>query len=238
MFMQEPKTTATTEEYLELIYMMAAEGRVVKGVRLAEVMKVSRPTVTATLRRMARDGLVKQNAKKEVELTAKGHALADRLQRRHRIIERWLTDALDFDWAKSDAESHRLEHVFSDEVIDRLNELLGRPETCPHGNPIPGNLRAESTATPLPLSEAKENDRVRVTRISEYAENVGDLLRYLGERGLRPGREFTVADISPLNRTLTLNGGDKHFSISAQVAEAVWVTRLGHAKSRQEPTSK
>lgn len=220
------KTTATTEEYLEIIYMMSAENRVVKGARLAEILGVSRPTVTATLRRMTRDGLIKQDAKKQVELTKKGYTLADRLQRRHRIIERWLTDVLGFDWAKSDAESHRLEHVFSDEVVNRLNEMMGHPETCPHGNPIPGNQRAGKTAPTHPLSQAAENDRVRVTRISEYAENTGDLLAHLGERGLRPGEEFTVNDISPLNQTVTLQGKHKAFSISAQVADAVWVTRV------------
>jgi DtxR family Mn-dependent transcriptional regulator len=221
-----PKTTATTEEYLEIIYMMTSEGRVVKGARLAEIIGVSRPTVTATLRRLARDGLVKQNEKKEVELTKKGYALADNLQRRHRIIERWLTDVLEFDWAKSDAESHRLEHVFSDEVIERLNERLGRPETCPHGNPIPGNQRDGKKPTAFPLSHSAESDRVRVARISEYAENVGDLLSHLGERGLRPGQEFTVIDISPLNQALTLCGNDKPFSISSQIADAVWVTKI------------
>lgn len=224
--MQETKTTATIEEYLEIIYMMAAEGRIVKGARLAEIIGVSRPTVTATLRRMTRDGLILQNAKKEVKLTPKGYALADTLQRRHRIIERWLTDVLQFDWAKSDAESHRLEHVFSDEVVDRLNEMMGRPETCPHGNPIPGNQRAGKQPAAFPLSQTAEGDRVRVTRISEYAENVADLLTHLGERGLRPGEEFSVADISPLNRALTLYGNQKHFSISSQIADAVWVTKI------------
>lgn len=155
-------TTPTTEEYLEIIYMMNAEGRIVKGARLAEIIGVSRPTVTATLRRMTRDGLIQLNAKKEVELTTHGYTVADTLQRRHRIIERWLTDGLQFDWAKSDAESHRLEHVFSDEVIERLNDQLGRPETCPHGNPIPGNQRPGSKNVSFPLSQSSEGDRVRV----------------------------------------------------------------------------
>lgn len=220
------KTTPTTEEYLEIIYMMNAENRVVKGARLAEIIGVSRPTVTATLRRMTRDGLIKQNEQKQVELTKKGYTIADTLQRRHRIIERWLTDELGFDWAKSDAESHRLEHVFSDEVIERLNETLGRPETCPHGNPIPGNQREGVKSESFPLSHAAEGERVRVTRISEYAENVGDLLGYLGERGLRPNAEVVVTEISPINQALTLHSGDKHFSLSSQVADAVWVTRL------------
>jgi len=205
---------------------MAAEGKVVKGARLAEIIGVSRPTVTATLRRMMRDGLIQQDEKKQVELSPKGYALADTLQRRHRIIERWLTDVLGFDWAKSDAESHRLEHVFSDEVIERLNELLGRPETCPHGNPIPGNQRENKNVTAFPLSQASDGERVRVTRISEYAENVSDLLQHLGERNLRPGEEFTITDISPHHQALTLSGQDKHFSISSQIAEAVWVTKI------------
>lgn len=219
------KTTPTTEEYLEIIYMMEAEGKVVKGARLAEIIGVSRPTVTATLRRMTRDGLIRQNAEKVVGLTKRGYTVADTLQRRHRIIERWLTDVLGFDWAKSDAESHRLEHVFSDEVIDRLNELLGRPETCPHGNPIPGNQTDGKMAASFQLSQAAEGESVRVTRISEYAENVGDLLHHLGERGLRPGAEILITEISPINKALTLANGDKHFSLDSQIADAVWVIK-------------
>lgn len=218
------KTTPTTEEYLEVIYMMAAENKVVKGARLAETIGVSRPTVTATLRRMMRDGLIRQNSKKEVELTKKGYTVADTLQRRHRIIERWLTDTLGFDWAESDAESHRLEHVFSDQVIDRLNDQLGRPETCPHGNPIPGNQRAGKAAATFPLVRAAEGDRVCVERISEYTENISDILKYLGEHGIVPGARLTVAEISPINRVFTLKLGDRHFSLPAQIAETVWVT--------------
>jgi DtxR family Mn-dependent transcriptional regulator len=220
-------TTPTTEEYLEIIYMMAAEGQTVKGARLAESLRVSRPTVTATLRRMTRDGLVKLNAKKEIELTKKGFRTADELQRRHRIVERWLTDVLGFDWAKSDAEAHRLEHAVSDEVVERLNELLGRPATCPHGNPIPGNARSDASSPVFQLSQARSGDRVKVSRISEYAENTGQMLRHLGERGLRPGAEVIVADVAPLHNTLTLQVNDKHFSLTPQIAEYVWVTKTG-----------
>lgn len=221
----QAKTTPTTEEYLEVIYMMAAEGLVVKGARLAETIGVSRPTVTATLRRMVRDGLVKLNAKKQIELTKKGYAIADALQRRHRIIERWLTDMLGFDWAQSDAEAHRLEHVFSDQVVDRLNDLLGRPATCPHGNPIPGNPPAAPEEPVFPLSRAKEGDHLRVIRISEYAENTAQILIHLDERGIRPGAQLFVVDISPVGQTMTLRVQDKHFALSSQIAQAVWVTR-------------
>lgn len=225
-------TTPTTEEYLEVIYMLAAEGKIVKGVRLAEAIGVSRPTVTATLRRMARDGLIKQDGKKQIELTKRGYTIADRLQRRHRIIERWLTDTLGFDWAKSDAESHRLEHVFSDEVVDRLNELLGFPETCPHGNPIPGNYRGKLPAA-FPLAQTRVNDNVRVIRISEYAENTSDILEHLKARGLMPGAEIQVVDISPLDEALTVRVQTKHCSLPATLANAVWVTKIKESEFRK-----
>jgi DtxR family transcriptional regulator, iron-dependent repressor len=218
-------TTPTTEAYLEIIYMMASEGQTVKGARLAESLQVSRPTVTATLRRIARDGLIKLNHKKEIELTKKGFKVADNLQRRHRIVERWLTDGLGFDWAKSDAEAHRLEHVISDEVIERLNEVLGRPPTCPHGNAIPGNERSEAPRQVFPLGQAQSGDRVEVVRISEYAENTGRLLCDLGERGLRPGAKVTVADVEPLHGTLTLKVENRYFSLAHQIAECVWVAK-------------
>ncbi len=218
-------TTPTTEEYLEIIYMMAAEDKVVKGARLAEIIGVSRPTVTATLRRMTRDGLIKQDAKKQIELTKKGYVIADTLQRKHRIIERWLTDVLGFDWAKSDAESHRLEHVFSDEIVNRLNEQLGFPETCPHGNPIPGNQRNAKAVREFLLAEAQEGEVVLVTRISEYVENSAGMLKHLGDRGVRPGAEIIVLDHSPLSDAVTLRIDGKSFALAAKIANAVWVAK-------------
>jgi DtxR family Mn-dependent transcriptional regulator len=218
--------TPAVEEYLEVIYMVEAEGQTVKGARLAKTMGVSRPAVAATLRRMVRDGLIKVNANKDIALTKRGFKTADDLQRRHRIVERWLTDILGFDWAKSDAEAHRLEHVMSDEVIERLNELLGRPATCPHGNPIPGNTHSGISHKVFQLSHARGGDRVRVTRISEYAENVGELLRYLGDCGLRPGAEVTVADVAPLHNSVTLRVENRHFALTPEIAEYVWVMKV------------
>jgi DtxR family transcriptional regulator, Mn-dependent transcriptional regulator len=219
--------TPTVEAYLEIIYMMAAEGQSVIGARLAESLHVSRPTVTTTLKRMVREGLVKFSGGKEVQMTTKGQAIAERLQHRHRIVERWLTDVLGLDWAKSDAEAHHLEHAMSDEVAELLNKHLGYPTTCPHGNPIPGNARGMTLVDPkvFQLSAAKENDRVVVTRISEYAENVAELLDYLGKRGVTPGAKVTVLEIAPLKGPLTLKVGTRTTSMSREVANFVWVKR-------------
>jgi DtxR family Mn-dependent transcriptional regulator len=218
-------TTPTVESYLEIIYMMAVEQQPVIGARLAESLHVSRPTVTTTLKRMVREGLIKIDGRKEIQMTAKGRAIAERLQHRHRIVERWLTDVLGMDWARSDAEAHRLEHAMSDEVAELLNKSLGYPTTCPHGNPIPGNTRGMTPADgkAFQLSAANEGDRVVVTRVSEYAENVAQLLEYLGQRGVTPGAHVVVTEIAPLEGPLTLKIGARTTSMSRDVARFVWV---------------
>ena len=132
--------------YLEAIYYIWAEGEPVRSARLADWLSVSRPTVTVALRRMTRDGMVRLNARKEIELTAKGRRMAEAIVRRHRIMERWLTDGLGLDWVTADAEAARLEHAVSEVVERRLYEVLGRPRTCPHGNPIPGHSKAAPKA--------------------------------------------------------------------------------------------
>jgi DtxR family Mn-dependent transcriptional regulator len=218
-------TTPTVESYLEIIFMMAAEGQPVIGARLADALRVSRPTVTATLRRMVRDGFVKLNERKEIQLTPKGQAIAEHLQRRHRVVERWLTDILGFDWARSDAEAHKLEHAMSDEVFELLNKQLGYPATCPHGNPIPGNARAETASNAIPLATVREGEHVTIVRISEYAENVSELLEYLGARGIIPGAQLTVTEIAPFNGPLSLKLGNRMIPISREVAQFVWVKR-------------
>ncbi len=220
-------TTPTVESYLEIIYMMAVERQPVIGARLAKALHVSRPTVTTTLKRMVRDELVKIEDGKEIELTAKGRSIAEHLQQRHRVVERWLTDDLGLGWAESDSEAHRLEHAMSDQVFELLNKHLKFPTTCPHGNPIPGNAPnpTDSNHESFQLCDAHEGDRLTVERISEYAENVAELLSYLGERGLVPGANLTVVEIAPLEGPLTLELGNRFSSMSREVASYVWVRR-------------
>src|ERR671924_1111171 len=110
--------------YLEAIYYIRAEGEVVRSARLADWLSVSRPTVTAALRRMSRDGMVRLTPRKDIELTGRGDAEAAAIVRRHRIVERWLTDALGLDWVTADTEAERLEHAVSDVVADKLYRAL------------------------------------------------------------------------------------------------------------------
>src|SRR5690348_8775403 len=187
--------------YLEAIYYMWAENEPLRSARLADWLGVSRPTVAVGLRRMTRDGLVRMNGRKEIELTARGRREAESIVRRHRIMERWLTDGLGLDWVTADAEAARLEHAVSDVVERRLYEVLGRPATCPHGNPIPG--RSRPAAHEVRLSSLATGDGARLTRVSEVAEREAPrLLTYLQQRDLTPGREVHVVEADEVGKTL------------------------------------
>ena len=207
--------------YLEAIYYMWAEKEPLRSSRLADWLGVSRPTVAVGLRRMARDGLVRMNRRKEIELTARGRRVAESIVRRHRIMERWLTDGLGLDWVTADTEAARLEHAVSEVVERRLYEALGRPDTCPHGNPIPGHSTA--SAREVRLSVLETGDRANVTRVSEVAEREAPrLLAYLHDRNLTPGREISVIDADEVGKTLRVRIGDREVTLSHETASKVW----------------
>jgi len=220
------ETSQVISRYLEAIYYMRAEGETVTNARLAEWLGVSRPTVTAGLRRMARDGLLRADAGKEVLLTAEGDTKAASIVRRHRIMERWLTDGLGLDWVTADTEAARLEHAVSEVVEQRLYEVLGRPATCPHGNPIPGH--SQNSPGELMLSALKAGDSVTITRVSEVAEREAPLLlAYLHQRDLTPGRDVTVLETDEVGKTLRVRAGDRDVTLSYQTASKVWAVGIG-----------
>jgi DtxR family Mn-dependent transcriptional regulator len=208
--------------YLEAIYYMWSEKEPLRSARLADWLGVSRPTVAVGLRRMARDGLVRMNGRKEIELTPGGMRSAESIVRRHRIMERWLTDGLGLDWVTADAEAARLEHAVSDVVERRLYEVLGRPATCPHGNPIPGY--SEASPREVRLSSLRSGDRASVTRVSEVAERDAPLLlNYLHQRDLTPGREVTVLEADEVGKTLRVRVAERDVTLSHETASKVWM---------------
>jgi DtxR family Mn-dependent transcriptional regulator len=208
--------------YLEAIYYIWSEGEAVRSARLADWLSVSRPTVTVAVRRMSRDGLARLNARKEIELTPKGRRMAESIVRRHRIMERWLTDGLGLDWVTADEEAARLEHAVSDVVEKRLYEVLGRPATCPHGNPIPGY--SEAAPNELRLTDVQAGARASVTRVSEVAEREAPLLlAYLHERKLVPGQVIAVQEVDRVGRTLRVKAGKRVVTMSQETAAKVWV---------------
>jgi len=211
--------------YLEAIYYMRAEGETVRSARLADWLSVSRPTVTVALRRMTRDAMVRLNARKEIELTRRGEAAAASIVRRHRIMERWLSEVLGLDWVTADDEAARLEHAVSQVVEDKLYRVLGKPKTCPHGNPIPGY--ATMRRDEIRLAALQPGHSGVITRISEVAQREAPpLLQYLYERGLTPGTRVTVERVDPIGRTMQLRAG-RRWTLSTETA-----TKLSVAPSR------
>src|SRR4051812_26981238 len=207
--------------YLEAIYYMWSEREPLRSSRLADWLGVSRPTVAVGLRRMTRDGLVRMNGRKEIELTPSGMKAAESIVRRHRIMERWLTDGLGLDWVTADTEAARLEHAVSEVVEQRLYEVLGRPKTCPHGNPIPGH--SEVVANERPISSLAAGDRASITRVSEVAEREAPpLLAYLHQRDLTPGREIVVTEADDVGKTVSVRLADREVTLSHQTASKVW----------------
>lgn len=214
----------TTERYLEAIYYIDHEGEVPRPGRLAEWLGVSAPTVTVSLQRLARDGLISIAGDRSVELTESGADAAATIVRRHRIVERWLTDILGFDWATADLEAQSLTHGMSALVLERIDESLGRPTTCPHGNVIPGRTPPQGRRL-VRLVELEDGDQARVARISEVAEHEAPhLLHLLDERGIVPGIDVGVVSRSTFGWDLTASGAK--VSVDPATARAIWVEAL------------
>ena len=202
-----------------------------RSARLADWLSVSRPTVTVALRRMTRDGMVRLNAHKAIELTARGDEAAAAIVRRHRIMERWLTDVLGLDWVTADAEAERLEHAVSQVVEETLYRSLGRPKTCPHGNPIPGH--STMRANELRLSALRPGETGTMTRISEVAQREAPpLLQYLHDRGLHPGTRITVEEVDEVGRTIQLRAA-RRLTLSTETASKLSVVRSAKPKPRR-----
>lgn len=221
--------------YLEAIYYIRAEGEAVRSARLADWLSVSRPTVTVALRRMTRDGMLRLNAHKEIELTRRGDEAAAAIVRRHRIVERWLTDVLGLDWVTADAEAERLEHAVSQVVEETLYRRLGQPKTCPHGNPIPGH--STMRANEVRLSALRPGETGTITRISEVAQREAPpLLQYLHERGLHPGTQLTVEEVDEVGRTMRLRAA-RTLTLSTETASKLSVVPSSTPRPRPASAS-
>jgi DtxR family transcriptional regulator, Mn-dependent transcriptional regulator len=228
------ETTASVQDYLAAIYDLASSGKPVIGARLAKHMTISAPAVTEAIHRLARDGYVKVGRGKALALTARGREIAEVMARRHRLLERWLTDTLGLNWTDAHEEAHRLEHALSPRVEERLAELLGMPSTCPHGNPIPG-MAAPLRVEPFPLAQAKEGTAVVVERITEEAEADKRLLEYLWRSDVRPGRRLRVTEVAPWAGTITLSGDGQTIALGLPAAAKIWVYVPADARATRRP---
>ncbi|MGQ9834274.1 MAG: metal-dependent transcriptional regulator [Candidatus Villigracilaceae bacterium] len=210
--------SATIQDYLSLIYVMERDGEPVVGSRLAELLGVTPPTVANTLKRMTRDGLITMS-KGGTHLTETGWAAARVVMRRHMLMEWMMLQTLP--WSKLHGEAHHLEHAISAMTESTLLEQLGHPQTCPHGNPLPGCEAA--VAAWVPLTQVAAGRTVIIRRIHELAEENAPLLEFLEQRGLMPGVLATVTEILPFNQTITLEVNGQAVTLGNVAARYVFV---------------
>ncbi len=222
----------TTEMYLRTIFELEEEGIPPLRARIAERLSQSGPTVSQTVARIARDGLLIVEGDRQLALTGEGRALATRVMRKHRLAECLLVSVIGLPWEEVHVEACRWEHVISEQVERRLAELLGYPVRCPHGNVIPGlaelgvppeavdrALAAEKEAAEaITAAAAASAGPVVVTRISEQVQSDAALMLKLRRSGIQPGREVTLA---ATDDGVRVTGDDTAGSITAELPRPV-----------------
>jgi len=227
----------TTEMYLRTVFELEEEGIVPLRARIAERLGQSGPTVSQTVARMERDGLVHVADDRQLALTDAGRTLATRVMRKHRLAECLLVSVIQMPWEEVHIEACRWEHVISESVERRLYELLGHPERCPHGNPIPG--LAELTASSGHSGDQEALDetmidvmhgasgtaRVIVTRITEHVQSDLVLMLKLKRAGIQPGREVLLGAVEGGVRVCGEDGTGAAADLPAEVASHVFVSR-------------
>ena len=222
----------TTEMYLRTIYELVEEGIVPLRARIAERLHQSGPTVSQTVARMERDGLVTVEGDRHLELTGEGMRLATRVMRKHRLAERLLTDVIGLDWELVHAEACRWEHVMSETVERRLVELLDHPTESPYGNPIPGLDELGETTSSDELVEGlglltdvagTELSSVRVRRISEELQKDEPLMGTLRRIGAVPDK---VVGVSTTAAGVLVGSGGESAELDLEAASHIFVSRV------------
>jgi DtxR family Mn-dependent transcriptional regulator len=213
--MSHDQATVAEEEYLQIIYWLQEAGLPITGANIARAMQVSAPTVHEMIGRLEGDGYVTRAADKSLSFTDSGREHASGIVRRHRLIERFLTDVFDIPWDQVHEEAERLEHWMSPVVEERMLRAIGDAKTCPHGHPIFEGEREQG----VPLADVEEGATVRILRFENEAE---DLLHYLKDTGLHPGLEGELSQSGDEEIVIEEADGSAH-SITRSVAETVSV---------------
>lgn len=197
--------SSAAQEYLLALRVMAVDGSRVTAAQVGRHLGVSTQAASEMFRRLGTDGLVSQAGGRELVLTEPGRAAADAIFRRHALLEWLLTAVMGLGWAESDEEAARLQGAISPRVEARLDEMLGHPEICPHGNPIDAATARRRPPGTL-LSTCEAGARVTIYRITEEAEEDPGLLSYLEARALLPGAHVTILARSESLDSMTLDG--------------------------------
>jgi len=212
--MSHEQATVAEEEYLQIIYWLQEAGLPITGANIARAMQVSAPTVHEMIGRLESDGYITRNEDKSLGFTDTGREHAAQIVRRHRLIERFLTDIFDIPWDQVHEEAERLEHWMSPVVEERMLKAVGDAKTCPHGHPIFEGAREQG----VPMADVEEGAAIRVLRFENEAE---DLLHYLKDAGFRPGLEGTL--LRSGDDEVVVSADESELSVTRSVAETVSV---------------
>ena len=207
--------TVAEEEYLQTIFWLQEAGLPMTGANIAKAMQLSAPTVHEMVGRLERDGYITRAADKSISFTADGLEHAETIVRRHRLIERFLTDVLKIPWDDVHEEAERLEHAMSPVLESRMLAAIGDAKTCPHGHPIEPGTRIEG----VPLGDTEQGASITVLRFENEAE---DLLHLFMREGLEPGRAGKVSSVDDEHITVDFDGGATA-TLTRSVAETVSV---------------
>jgi DtxR family Mn-dependent transcriptional regulator len=207
--------TVAEEEYLQTLFWLQEAALPMTGANVARAMQLSAPTVHEMIGRLERDGYITRADDKVISFTPSGLDHAEGIVRRHRLIERFLTDVLGIPWDEVHEEAERLEHAMSPVLEERMLAAIGDAKTCPHGHPIAPGARIDG----VPLADVHEDATVTILRFENEAE---DLLHYLKESGIEPGMKGTLTASSDEVVTVTAEDG-RSCSVTFSVAETVSV---------------
>ncbi|MBJ7329845.1 MAG: metal-dependent transcriptional regulator [Solirubrobacteraceae bacterium] len=218
----------SVDDYLETIYFLAfpvgeyrpADGSPAIAARIAELLGVSRAAAGEMLKRLAAEGLIERGANKEAILTVSGKKRAERVVRRHRIVERFLTDYMGIEPAESHVEADRIGGTFSDDMVDRMNEKLGFPDRCPHGWLVEPKSEQKENDGLIPLADLEAG---RSGEIVALAEHDGDLLQWFYSEGLVPGARLHVEGHQAAAGQMKIRIGDREHAIADKAAGGLFV---------------
>src|ERR671914_2272999 len=221
----------SVDEYLETIYFLAfpiGEYRPVNAsgesstlaARVAEMLGVSRASAGEMLKRLESDGLISRGEHKEALLTKTGRARAERVVRKHRIIERLLTDFMGYTAAEAHVHADELGDTFTDDMVDRIARKLGNPQRCPHGWPVDPDFEQRENAELVALAELSSGARATIVRLAEHD---GELLHWFYDEGLVPGQGIEVRETQPEAGQFTLRLDGREQSVSEKAAAGLFV---------------
>ena len=219
----------SVDEYLETIYFLAfpigeyrpqSTGSPTLASRVAEMLGVSRASAGEMLKRLEAEGLIERGEQKEAILTETGRARAETVVRKHRIIERLLTDFMGYTAAEAHVHADELGDTFSDEMVERIEVKLGNPERCPHGWPVEPDQEVEENRELAPLSDLEPGMQATVVRLAEHD---GDLLHWFYEAGLAPGAELVVKSAQPAAGQFTVKVDGSEKAIGEKAAAGLFV---------------